>query len=141
MALPIRLADLVADQPVDRLRIGHAQQGLGEAQQRDPLGRGQRIFVQKRVDAAFAEAFAAHRGDECPRPVGDAVAHLGRERGRGQNARNRLALVDPAAGADCRTQRRRRRERCRSDNLHAEDIGMAPAECSLSGLPPMTIRR
>ena len=31
MAFPIRLADLVADQPVDRLRVGHAQQRLGEA--------------------------------------------------------------------------------------------------------------
>ncbi len=31
MAFPIRLADLVADQPVDRLRIGNPQQGLGEA--------------------------------------------------------------------------------------------------------------
>ena len=31
MALPIRLADLVADQPVDRLRIGHPQQCFGEA--------------------------------------------------------------------------------------------------------------
>ena len=134
MALPIRLADLVADQPVDGLRIRYAQQGFGETQQRDPLGRGQRIFVQKRVDAAFAEAFAAHRGDECPRLIGDAVAHLCRERRRGQNARNRLVLVDPAACADCRTQRRRRRESCRCDNLHAEDIGMAPAGCSLSRL-------
>ena len=31
VAFPIRLADLVADQPVDRLRIGNPQQGLGEA--------------------------------------------------------------------------------------------------------------
>ena len=31
VAFPIRLADLIADQPIDRLRIGHAQQGLGEA--------------------------------------------------------------------------------------------------------------
>ncbi len=31
MTFPIRLADLVADQPVDRLRIGHPQQSLGEA--------------------------------------------------------------------------------------------------------------
>ncbi len=141
MALPIRLADLVADQPVDRFRIGHPQQRFGEAQECDPFGRGQRIFVQKRVNAAFAEAFAAHRGDERPRPVGDAVAHLRRQRRRGQDARHRLALVDPAAGADCRTQRWRRREWRRSDNFHVEDIGMAAAECSLSGLPPMTMRR
>ena len=141
MALPIRLADLVADQPVDRLRVGHPQQSLGEAQEGDPFGRGQRVFVQKRVDPAFAEAFAPHRGDERARPVGDAVAHLWRKHGRSQNARRRFAFVDPAAGADCRTQRRRRRERCRSDNLHAEDIGTAPAECSLSGLSPMTMRR
>ena len=141
VAFPIRLADLVADQPVDRLRIRHPQQGFGETQERDPLGRGQRIFVQKRVDAAFPQAFAAHRGDERPRPVGDAVAYLRRDRSRGQNARNRLALVDPAACADCRTQRRRRWKSRRSDNLHAEDIGIAPAECSLSDLPPTTMRR
>jgi hypothetical protein len=108
VAFPICFADLVADQPVDRFRVGHPQQSLGEAQERDPFGRGQRIFVQKSVDAAFAEAFSAHCGNERPRLVGNAVAHLHRYFGRRQNARNRLALVDPAAGADRRTQRRRR---------------------------------
>ncbi len=31
MVFPIRFADLVADQSVDRLRIRHPQQGFGEA--------------------------------------------------------------------------------------------------------------
>ena len=62
-----------------------------------------RAELQKRVDAAFTEAFAPHCGDERARPVGDPVAHLRRDRRCGQNARHRLALLDPAAGADCRT--------------------------------------
>ena len=39
MALPVRLADFVADQPVDSLRIRDAQQCFGEAQERHPLRR------------------------------------------------------------------------------------------------------
>ena len=85
MALPVGLADLVADQPVDGLGIGDAQQRLGEAHQRDALGRGQRVFVQKGVDAAFAEALAAHRGDEGAGGRGDAVARFGRKFGLRQD--------------------------------------------------------
>ncbi len=63
MAFPVRLTDLVPDQPVDGLRIGDAQQCFGETQKSHPLGRGQRVFVQKRVDAALAEPLATDGGD------------------------------------------------------------------------------
>ncbi len=37
VTLPVGAGDLVADQPVDGLGIGDAQQCLGEAHQRDAL--------------------------------------------------------------------------------------------------------
>jgi hypothetical protein len=100
MALPIRLADFVADQPVDGLRIGDAQQRLGEAQERHALRRGQCIFVQKGVDPAFAEALAADGGDEGTRSVGDPVAHVGGYLAGGEDVHHRFGLVEPAPLVD-----------------------------------------
>ena len=37
MPRPIGAGELVADQPIDRVGIGNAQQRLGEAHQRDAL--------------------------------------------------------------------------------------------------------
>ena len=107
MPFPIGPAELVADQPVDGPGIGDAQQRLGEAQERHALLRGQRVFVQKRVDAALAEPLAAHRDDEAAGALGDPVAHFGRDLGRGEDPRHRLGLVDPGAVADRGAQRRR----------------------------------
>jgi hypothetical protein len=39
MALPIGGGDLIANEPVDRVAVGNAQERLGETHQRDALGR------------------------------------------------------------------------------------------------------
>jgi hypothetical protein len=130
MALPIRLGDLVADQPIDGLCIGHPQQCFGEAQKRHPLRRGQRVFVQECIDAAFTDALAADIGDEKARAVGDSFARLGRDLGRSEDAGGRLGLVDPAIVRDRGAKRRGQRKRSWRDEIHAENIGIAAAECS-----------
>ncbi len=71
--------------------------------QRDALRRGQRVFVQKRVDAALAEALAAHRGDEMPRRLGDPVARLA-----GSSAAARISATTAASSARVCSRRRSR---------------------------------
>src|SRR2546423_660671 len=56
--------------------------------------------MEKRIDAALAQAFAAKRGDERARSVRDPVAHVGRDLGSCEDAGDRLALVDPATDPD-----------------------------------------
>ena len=53
VAAPIRLAQLVGDQEIRRLGIGHAQERFGKAQQRHAFGRAQLIFLQELVDPAL----------------------------------------------------------------------------------------
>ena len=53
VAAPIRLAQLVGDQEISRLGIGHAEKRLGKAQQRHAFGRAQLIFLQELVDPAL----------------------------------------------------------------------------------------
>ncbi len=130
MALPVGAGDLVADQPVDGLGIGDAQQRLGEAHQRDALGRGQRIFVQKRVEAALAEALAADRVDEAAGGRSDAIARLGRNLGGGEDNRNSRALVLLLGIANRRAQRRLGRHaagfRIGKNQVHCEIFPLAP---------------
>ncbi len=118
MLRPIGFAELVADQPVDGLRVGDAQERLGKAKERHPLLRGQRVFVQKRIDAAFADPVAADGGDEVARTLGNMAAGVGWDFGGGENARHRLGLVGPGAVADCRAQRRGRRQRAGKHDVH-----------------------
>src|SRR5215469_10067667 len=105
MACPIRFTDLVADQPIDVLRIGDTQERLGKAQERYPLPRRQRIFVEKCVDTALAQTLAADGGDKTTRPLGDAIPRIGRDLGGGKDARHGFSLVLPAAGTDRRAKR------------------------------------
>ena len=118
MALPIGRRDLVADQPVDGLGVGDAQQRLGEAHQRHPLGRGQRVFVQEGVEPALAEPLPAHRFDEMAGGEGDAIARRGGDLGGGEEAPAGLGLVEPVRVADRRAQRRLRRQRFGEDEVH-----------------------
>ena len=52
MRTPVRIAQFVGDQQIGRLRIGHAQERLGEAQQRNALRRVETIFLQELVHPA-----------------------------------------------------------------------------------------
>jgi hypothetical protein len=47
MRRPVVRGDLVADQIVHRLRVGHAQERLGETHQRHALLRRQAVFGQE----------------------------------------------------------------------------------------------
>ncbi len=118
MALPIGRGDLVADQPVDGLGIGDPQQRLGDTHQRDALGRGQRVFLQKGVEPAPAEALAADRHDQPARGRGDPVARIRGDLGGGEDACIGLGLVEAMRVADRRPQRRLRRRRAREHQLH-----------------------
>ena len=61
MPLPVGGGNLVADQLVDGLGIGDAQQRLGETHQSHALLRGQGVFVQKGVEPARRSASGALR--------------------------------------------------------------------------------
>ena len=64
MRLPIRGTELVGDEAVRRVRIGDAQQGLGQAHQHDAFARRQVVLAQQRIDAARVLLAAADRVDE-----------------------------------------------------------------------------
>ena len=61
--LPVAGAELVLDQPVLRRRVGHAQQRLGERHQRQPLRRGEAVFVHEILEPADAAARLADADD------------------------------------------------------------------------------
>jgi len=139
MAFPIRLADLVADQPVDRLRVGDAQQRLGEAHQRHPLLRGQGVFAEERVDAALAQPLAANRDDETARHLGDSIAQGGRDLGRCENAGHGLGLVEPVARLDRGPQRPRGRWWDRKHQIHTGSLAQ-PSRIRDGDGPPLACR-
>ena len=66
MGAPVAPGELVADQPVGRGGVGHAQQRLGQAHQGDALLAGERELLHQRVDAAGAGALAAHLAHQPP---------------------------------------------------------------------------
>ena len=119
MALPIGGGDLVADQPVDRVAVGDAQQRLGEAHQRHPLGRRQRVFVQEGVDPAMRRALVAHRGDEAARGRLDAAVGGGRQLGGGEDQRIGGGFVAAVGRLDRRAQPGLGRRRGGEDEIHA----------------------
>src|SRR4051794_12553878 len=81
MPLPVGGSNLVADQLIDGLGIGDAQQRLGETHQSHALLRGQDVFVQKGVEPAAADPLPAHGGYEPARGYAYPVARLGRQFG------------------------------------------------------------
>ena len=105
MPLPIGGGNLVADQLVDGLGIGDAQQRLGETHQRHALLRGQGVFVQKGVEPA-AGPLPAHCGHEPARGHAYPVARLGRQFGGGSDACVGLGFVEAVPVADRRPQLR-----------------------------------
>ena len=119
MALPIGRSDLVADQPVDCVGVRDAQQRLGEAHQRDALGRGQRVFLQEGVEPALAVALAAHRNDQAARGGGDPPLRIGRDRGIGEDLRIGRGLILAVRVADRRPEGRFGWRRGRENEIHA----------------------
>ena len=69
MAAPIGGGDLVFDQGIDGFGIRNAQQGFGEAHQRDAFVSGEAVFGHENLhDAGIA--FGANFGDEICRAGG-----------------------------------------------------------------------
>ena len=67
MRLPVAGADLVANQPVARRRVGDAQQRFGQTHQRDAFAAVERELEHQRIDAAglrprFADTARKRRG-------------------------------------------------------------------------------
>src|SRR6516164_5209038 len=144
VARPVGLAELVADQPIDGLGIGDAQQRLGEAEQCHAFLRGQRVFVQERVDAALAEPLTADRNHQMACRLGDSIAGGGRHVGGGEDMLDRRGLLDPAAVADRGAQWRDRRQRGGEYDIHDESLSRAPlydAIASIYLLTPMAAPR
>src|SRR3546814_19823632 len=66
MGLPVGAAELVGDQPVVGPRVRDAQQRLGQAHQRDPLGSRQAVFLEEVVETAEPARSEERRvGKEC----------------------------------------------------------------------------
>ena len=129
MPLPVGGGNLVADQLVDGLGIGDAQQRLGETHQSHALLRGQGVFVQKGVEPAAADPLPAHCGDELVRGYTYPVARLGWQFGGGGDACIGLGFVEAVPVADCRPQLRLDRWRFTEDPVHGRRAGPDAAGC------------
>src|SRR4051812_18098025 len=128
MPLPVGGGNLVADQLVNGLGIGDAQQRLGETHQSHALLRGQGIFVQKGVEPA-ADPLPAHCGYEPAGGYAYPVARLGRQFGGDDNASVGLGFVEAMPVADCRPQLRLDRRRFTEDPVHRRRTGPDAAGC------------
>ena len=96
---PARWRDLVFDQVVDGAVVGHPQQRLGEAHQRDALIGRQRIFGEEGFEHA-ARLRSAHLFHQLERPLPDGRAVGLAERRIGLEPRNGLSLVGKDGGPD-----------------------------------------
>ena len=79
MRAPVGIAQFVGDQQVRRLRVGHAQERLGKAEQRDALRRIEPVFLQELVHPAPVLRCAQVR-QQPRRMAHDPLARVGRGR-------------------------------------------------------------
>ncbi len=99
MARPIRRRDLVFDQRVDGFRVGHTQQRLGQAHQRDALVGGQAVFRQKDLHQP-RRGLGADGADQNGAGGGDGGAVGLAQIGGGAQAGNGLGFVLVLGGVD-----------------------------------------
>jgi hypothetical protein len=71
--LPLGAADLVANQAIDGVCVGDAQQRFGEAHQHHPLARRKVVGGQEGIDAAAFQALVANRLHQRRRALADAL--------------------------------------------------------------------
>ena len=109
--LPVASADLVADEPVGGLDVGNAQQGFGQAHQRDPLLAGERELPHQRIDAAGPRSPRAHPSHQPPRRVLNRRDHVRRHLRLRQQAPHGRLLVLAMGGGDPGPQFRLRTSR------------------------------
>ena len=64
MRRPIGIAELVRDQEIARRGIGNAQERLGEAHQRQPLGARQIVLAHQRIDGRAGGGFGPQGLDQ-----------------------------------------------------------------------------
>ncbi len=99
VAAPVGRRDLVLDQRVHRLGVGHAQQRLGQAHQRDALLGREAVFGEEDLHQAGAHV-GADLADEGRAPGGDAGA-VGRGKGGGADQAGEQRRLGPErAGFD-----------------------------------------
>ena len=99
MGFPLGAAELIGDQAVGGLGVGHAQQGFGKTHQSNAFRRRQFVFLQEIVDAAEAPARCAHALDKPlgARADGVAVALLERDLSHQRfDTRGLIAAQSPA---------------------------------------------
>ena len=101
MRRPVRPADLVADQQVGGLGIGHPQERLCEAEQRDPFLRIEPILVQEAVNPPLSLR-RTQIGEQPERPVLDPLAGGGFEGRGGQQRAHDRRLGGAVEGAHLR---------------------------------------
>ena len=109
MSLPVSGRDLVGDQLVDGLGVGHPQERLRQAHQDHALAARQLELVHEGVDPALTVAAAPDLLDQVARPRGDPVQGVVRHPGLAQEALDDLALIRPIVGPDLGPQRVDRR--------------------------------
>ncbi len=85
---PVGGAELVLDQAVLRLRVGYAQQRLGEHHQRQSLARRQAVFAEEVFDAAEPAGARPDALDQFPRRRVDSILSLRRQRGPREKPRD-----------------------------------------------------
>ena len=93
MGLPVGVGDLVGDQLVDGVRVGHPQQRLGQAHEDHALAARQLELVQEGVEPAVSVALPADLGDQGAGAGGDTVEHVVRQLGLIGQAAHHLGFV------------------------------------------------
>ncbi len=99
VAAPVRGGDLVLDQRIHGVGIGDAQQGFGQAHQRDPLIGGKPVFGQEHLHQPGFRAVADPRHQIGP-GGGDPGAVVGAQRGLVDQRFQQGGLGHEAGGLD-----------------------------------------
>jgi hypothetical protein len=100
VARPVGRSDLLSDQPVAGFLVGRAQQGFGQAHQRQALAGVEAELLQEALHHALALGAGAGLADE----VGGFSQHRGAQLGRQwsvlEECADGLALVDELGGVE-----------------------------------------
>ena len=121
VALPVGVAQLVADQRVGGALVGDAQQGFGHAHQQHALLAAEVVLAHEGLDRALVAGAGAHPADEVG-GGGLGGGALGIRQGRlhQQFAHMGRFVADPAGGDRCA---RRRRDRVQFRGQDRRDPG------------------
>ncbi|MCY1411115.1 hypothetical protein D9M71_264970 [compost metagenome] len=100
VALPVGGGQLVADQRIGGRRVGHPQQGFGQAHQHQALVGIEAVLTQERVEGIDGVVPGAHGFDQCAGVAADSLDAIGTGIGELQQLGQVGFLVDRVVGAD-----------------------------------------